>query len=104
MTAFTWMAWVKVGANANDPLKRLYVERQGTGSGIRFGVSAYHSRLRFELSVQDGKTDTNYDYRTTWDDYWHHIAFVGRISGDNPTYQMYKDASLVAEGTLVKPS
>ena len=104
MSAFTWMAWVQVGDLADSPYKKLYVERQGVGSKIRFSAQAYHNRLRFELAVQDNKTDTNYDYVYNWDSRWHHIAFSARISGTNPTYTMYLDGAKVAEGTLIKPN
>jgi len=39
MTAFTWMAWVKVGPLSTRLVQRAYVERQGTGSGIRFACT-----------------------------------------------------------------
>lgn len=104
MTNFTWMAWVKVGSGSTSSQQRAYVERQGSGSGIRFGVVPYKGRLRFELSVKDGRADTNYDYKYNWDDRWHHIAFVARITGANPTYEVFIDAVSVAKGTLIKPS
>lgn len=104
MTAFTWLAWVKPGPLSTSSQQRAYVERQGTGSGIRFAATPYKGRLRFELGVTDGKSDTNYDYKYTWDNRWHHIGFVGRITGASPTYEMYLDGTMVATGTLVKGS
>jgi phage-related protein len=103
LSNFTWMAWCKVGSNPSQ-YKRAYVERQGTGTGIRFAFTPYDGRLRFEFSPKDGTTDTNYDYRHTWDDYWHHVAFVARISGASPTYEMFLDGIQVAEGKLVVPA
>jgi phage-related protein len=103
LSNFTWMAWCKVGSNPSQ-YQRAYVERQGTGTGIRFALTPYNGRLRFEFSPKDGTTDTNYDYRYTWDDYWHHVAFVARISGASPTYEMFLDGSQVAEGKLIVPA
>jgi phage-related protein len=103
MSAFTWMAWVKPDPG-NNQYKRLYVERQGTGSGIRFACTPMDGKLRFEFTPKDGAQDTNYDYKFNWDDYWHHVAFVARLAADGSTYQMYLDAVLVAEGSLVVPS
>lgn len=104
MTNFTWMAWVKVGPLTTSSLQRVYVERQGVSTGIRFAVAPFKGKLRFEFSPKDGVADTNYDVKYDWDDRWHHIAFVARITGSNPTYTIYLDATKVATGTLVKPS
>lgn len=101
---FTWMAWVKVGPDSTRAVQRAYVERQGTGAGIRFACTPIQGKLRFELSIKDNVTDTNYDFRYDWDDRWHHVAFVARVSGTNPSYTIYLDAQEVAEGTLVRPS
>ena len=104
MSAFTWMAWIKVGSLATSQYQRLYVERQGVGNRIRFAVAAWKGKLRFEVGPKDGNTDTNYDYSYEWDDRWHHIAFIGRLSGATPTYEMYLDTNQVRKGTLVVPS
>ncbi len=102
LTEFTWMAWVV--PEATSAYQRLYVERQGTGTGVRFAAVPYKGRLRFEFSAKDGRTDTNYDYTYTWDDRWHHIAFVTRgISGDDASYDMFLDGNRVAEGSLIVP-
>ena len=100
---FTWMAWVKVNTSIDTTLaQKLYVERQGTGTGIRFAVTPSKDRLRFELGVLDGSNDTNYDFLYTWDQNWHHIAFVGKVTGANPTYEMYMDTVKVSEGKLTR--
>lgn len=101
---FTWMARLKVGPLSKTPYQRAYVERQGSGTGIRFACVPYRGKLRFEVSAEDGRTDTNYDYAYTWDNRWHHVAYVGRINGATPTYEMYIDATKVASGTFVKSS
>src|SRR6478609_8723978 len=103
-TAFTWMAWIKVGPLSTSSQQRAYTERQGTGTGVRFACIPYKGRLRFELAVSDGKSDTNYDYKYNWDHRWHHVAYVGRITGASPTYEMYIDGTKVASGTLIKTS
>lgn len=103
MGTFTWMAWVKVNTTLSNKLsKRAYVERQGSGTGVRFAAVPSKDRLRFELCVVDGGNDTNYDFVYAWDENWHHIAFVGRVEGANPTYQMFLDGQSVQEGTLRK--
>lgn len=104
MGSFSWMAWIKVGPLATSQYQRVYVERQGTGAGIRFALAAWKGKLRFELGPTDGSGDTNYDFNYTWDDRWHHVAFVGRISGGTPTYEMYLDSNQIAKGTLVRGS
>jgi phage-related protein len=101
LSSFTWMAWFK-SYTGDSQIKRAFVERQGTGSGIRFAFTPYQGKLRFEFSPTDGVADTNYDYSYTYDDRWHHAAFIGRISGDNPTYEMFLDSNLVAQGALVR--
>ena len=104
---FTWMAWVKSDVSRNTSLsQRLYVERQGLTKPnlVRFAAVPSKDRIRFELAVTDGQADTNYDYLFTWDQRWHHIAFVGKITGTSPSYEIYLDSLKVAEGTLRKTS
>src|SRR5688500_8771326 len=109
MTNFTWMAFIKVGRLSDSSQQRAYVEGQGnansnTTGGIRFACTPYKGKLRFEFSAKDGRADTNYDYSVNWDARWHHVAFVGRVSASDPTYEMYLDGAQVAAGTLVVPS
>lgn len=103
MSEFTLMAWVKPDAG-NSQYDRLWVERQGTGAGIRLAMTPMDGRIRFEYSPKDGHTDTNYDYKYNWDDNWHHVAFAVRMSDTDSHYEMYLDATKVAEGQLVIPS
>lgn len=103
MSSFTWMAWVKPDPG-NGPYQRLYVERQGVGTGIRFAAAPIDGKLRFEFSPKDGVPDTNYDYNYTWDDNWHHIAFLANMTDSSSTYDIYLDATKVATGSLVVPS
>lgn len=98
------MCWVKPGNLATTLSKKAYVERQGVGKLPRFACVPSKDRLRFEFSPADNRSDTNYDYIYDWDDRWHHVAFVARISGSSPTYEIYLDAQKRAEGTLIKPS
>lgn len=100
---FTWMAWFKVGATSTTQFKRAYVERQGSGAGIRFAFTPTRGRLRFEFAPKDGTTDTNYDYSYTWDTRWHHAAFVARVGG-TPSYEVFLDGLSVATGKLVVPA
>ena len=102
LDSFTWMSWIKVGANSKNQYQRAYVERQGTGSGIRFACTPIQGKLRFELAVRDGDNDTNYDFSYTWDDYWHHVAFSGNVGGPNPSYSMFLDGIEVARGSIVR--
>lgn len=104
---FTWMAWVKPDVERVTSLaQRLYVERQGSAAAnrIRFSAFAGKDRVRFELTVKDGDNDTNYDFLYDWDQRWHHIAFVGKVTGTTPTYEIYFDTTKVASGTLRKAS
>ncbi len=104
LTSFTRMAWIKNAGDNLSQYKRLLVERQGTGTRIRFAITPYRGRLRFEFSPKDGVTDTNYDYKYTWNDRWHHVAFSARgIGGSNPTYEIILNGISVAEGTLIVP-
>src|SRR5690349_6239701 len=108
LDTFTWMAYIKVGRLSTSANQRAYVEPQGDASntigGIRFACVPYKGKLRFEFSAKDGKADTNYDYNVNWDARWHHVAFVGRVSGSTPSYEMYLDGTQVATGTLVVPA
>ena len=105
LTEFTRMAWIKNAGNTTSGSRRMFVERQGTGTRIRFAITPMKGLLRFEFSPKDGVTDTNYDYKYTWNDRWHHVAFSARgIGGSNPTYTIFLDGTAVAEGTLVVPS
>lgn len=104
LESFTFMAWVKVGPKATKQTHRAYIESKNGvgGSGIRFAFTPIQGKLRFELAVKDGEQDTNYDYTYNWDDYWHHVAFVARATGENPTYNIILDGISVADGTLVR--
>lgn len=105
LTEFTRMAWIKNAGNTTSGYRRMFVERQGTGTRIRFAITPMKGLLRFEFSPKDGVTDTNYDYKYTWNDRWHHVAFSARgIGGSNPTYSIFLDGVSVAEGTLVVPN
>jgi hypothetical protein len=102
--AFAFGAWFKVGANSVRPDQHAYVERQGTGTGIRFRFTPIKDKLQFGFSPKDGVTDTSYTYNTKWDDRWHFAMFTARLGGDNPTYEIFLDGVRVADGTLVVPS
>lgn len=106
MGSFTRMIWFKPDTSVRDPLKKMWVERQGSGSKIRFSMTPYLGKLRVEFSAQDGVTDTNYDAAMPqWDDgRWHHGAFVASLGGENPTYKIVIDGQKVAEGKLVLPA
>ena len=106
MGAFTRGAWFKAGSGANNPLRRAWVERQGSGARIRFSMTPYKGKLRFEFGPKDGVSDVNYDVALpNWnDDYWHHGAFSASLGGSNPTYKIILDGIKVAEGTLVLPA
>lgn len=112
LSSFTWMAWVKVGALSQSLSQKAYVERGGsilvggleTNKKIRFACVPSKDRLRFEFAASDTRADTNYDYIYDWDDRWHHVAFVARIGGSSPTYEIYLDSQQRAQGTLVKAS
>ena len=56
MGSFTRGMWFKAGAGANDPLRRAYVELQGTGSKIRFSMTPYKNKIRVEFGPKDGVT------------------------------------------------
>lgn len=104
LDSFTFMCWFKVGAKSTSMSQHAYVERQGTGSGIRFRFTPIRGSLNFGFSAKDGTSETNYKYKTNWDDRWHHAAFTVRMTGAKPTYQIYLDSVSVADGTLVIPS
>lgn len=101
---FSFMAWFKVGPNSkNAPGQSAYVERQGgSGNGVRFRFTPVQGSLQFGFTPRDSGAETSYTYKTKWDDRWHHAAFVARIKGLRPTYQIFLDGVKVAEGTLVR--
>lgn len=106
MGSFTRGMWFKADALANDPLKRAWVELQGTGSKIRFSMTPYKGKIRIEFGPKDGVTDVNYDVAfPNWnDDYWHQCMFSASLGGTNPTYTIYLDGVRVADGSLVLPT
>lgn len=106
MGSFTCMTWFKPDVTMNDPLKKMWVERQGSGSKVRFSMTPYAGKLRCEFSPKDGVTDTNYDAAfPQWsDERWHHGAFSASLGGANPTYKIIIDGQKVAEGKLVLPA
>lgn len=106
MTSFTRGAWFKAASGANNPIRRAWTELQGSGSRIRFSMTPYKGKLRFEFGPKDGVSDVNYDVALpNWDDdYWHHGAFSASLGGSNPTYKIILDGIKVAEGTLVLPA
>lgn len=106
MGSFTCMAWFQANDSVRDPLKKMWVERQGSGSKIRFSMTPYLNKFRVEFSPKDGVTDTNYDAAfPQWNDQrWHHGAFVASLGGANPTYKIVIDGATVASGKLVLPA
>jgi hypothetical protein len=104
MTPLPLFGAFKVGANSKSPNQHAYVERQGTGTGIRFRFTPIAGKLQFGFSAKDGVADTSYTYNTKWDDRWHVASFSARLGGDKPSYEMTLDAVTVASGTLVVPA
>lgn len=104
LSGFTFVARFKVGERStNATYQHAYVERQGTGSLIRFRFTPVEGRLQFGFSPRDGRIDTSYTYRVNWDDRWHTAAFVARM-GTDPTYEIILDGVTVSDGTLVVPA
>lgn len=107
LSAFTLMAWAKIGSGSTDPLQRAYVERQGTGSKIRLAMTPLRDLIRFEFGPKDGTDDINYDYRpptgvTFDDDLWTHLAFSASISSN--AYNTIINGQVVATGELTLPA
>lgn len=99
LSTFTFEAWVKVGSASTNAEQRAFMIRQGGNQKrVRFACTPIRGKLRFELARVDGRNDTNYTYPVTWDDRWHHVAFVAH--GDESRYYMYLDGSLVLDGYL----
>lgn len=102
---FTYMFSFKVGPGAVDANRHhAFVERQGTGTGIRFRFTPVAGKLQFGFSPKDGVADTSYTYNTKWDDRWHVAAFSASIGTTRSTYTILLDAVEVATGTLVIPA
>ena len=102
LSSFAFSAFFKVGDNAKRVNQHAYVERQGTGTGIRFRFTPVEGKLQFGFSPKDGVADTSYTYNTKWDDRWHHAAFTARL-GERSTYEITLDGVTVMSGTLVIP-
>lgn len=107
LSAFTIMAWVKIGSGSTDPKQRLYVERQGSSSKIRLAITPLRDMIRFEFGPKDGTDDINYDYRAPTgvsfdNDLWTHIAFAVSISSN--VYHIIVNGQDVATGELTLPA
>ena len=103
--SFTYMFSFKVGPTATDPNRdHAFVERQGTGTLIRFRFTPVAGKLQFGFSPKDGVAPTSYTYNTKWDDRWHVAAFSANIGSTRSSYTILLDAVEVATGTLVVPA